>query len=121
MNVVFLVISALAVALSVPTDDLQFSPSGVDVVRDSSGFVQGLVKFTSTTGDSVRITSITGSCRCAMGTIQRPMAYDTLSGAFYFGINARHFTDSLNYVDYTIEHTGPSSPSHYRVVVRITH
>ena len=116
----FLFIGTLAIT-AVTSGELSFDPPLIDVVRDSTGFVQTLVKFRSVYGDTIRITSINGSCKCAMGTVQRPMAYDTLPGTIYLGINAKHFTDTLNYVDYTIAHTGSDKPSMYRVIVRLPH
>jgi len=109
----------LVAAIQLPSGELTFDPPVIDVVRDSTGFVQALVKFTSTSGDTVKVTNIAGSCRCAIGTVQRPYAHDSTTGAVYLGVNAKHFTDSLNYVDYTIDHTGEGSPAHYRVIVRL--
>lgn len=100
-------------------DDLAFYPPVLDVTRDSSGFVQQLIHFASVSGDSVRITRVEGSCRCATGSVQRSLAYDTVQGKMYLGINAQHFVDSLNYVDYTIHHTGSHSPQMFRVIVHL--
>ena len=98
---------------------LIFEPPLLEVVRDSSGYVQQMISVRSVTGDTVRMTSISGSCKCANGSVQRPLAHDTVPGKFYVAINAKHFEDSVNYVDYTIGHTGQASPSVFRVVVRI--
>ena len=91
----------------------------MDVVRDSTGYIQALIRFKSNDGDSVKLTGVTGSCRCAMGSVQRPFAHDTTMGSIYIGINAQHFTDSVNHVDYTITHTGADEPVMYRVTVRV--
>ena len=98
---------------------LVFEPAVLEVVRDSTGYVQQMISVRSVTGDSIRLTSIDGSCRCASGSIQRPIAADTIPAKFYIAINAKHFEDSVNYVDYTLAHTGPGSPAVYRVVVRL--
>lgn len=98
---------------------LRFDPPVVSVVRDSTGFVQAMVRVYSSNGDTVRLTNIKGSCGCANASVQRPMAHDSTPARIYLAINAKHFTDSLNYVDYTIDHTGTGSPASYRVVVRL--
>lgn len=98
---------------------VRFDPPVVSVVRDSTGFVQAMVRVYSANGDTVRLTNIKGSCGCANASVQRPVMHDSTPGKIYLAINAQHFTDSLNYVDYTIDHTGPGSPASYRVVVRL--
>lgn len=102
-----------------PASSVRFDPPVVSVVRDSTGFVQAMVNVFSVKGDSIRITGIKGSCGCANASVQRPVMTDSIPGKIYLAINAGHFTDSLNYVDYTITHTGAGSPSGYRVVVRL--
>ena len=111
--------SSLGAQTDPPQPTLVFDPPVLEVVRDSSGWVQQMISMRSTTGDTVRLTSVAGSCRCATGTVQRPLAYDTVPAKIYIGINARHFEDSVNYVDYTIGHTGQEGSSTFRVVVRI--
>lgn len=100
-------------------EDLLFYPPVLEVTRDSTGFIQQMIEFGSASGDSVRITHIEGSCRCATATVQRSLAHDSVNGKFYLGINAKHFVDSLNYVDYTVQHTGANSPQMFRVIVHI--
>ncbi len=100
-------------------NDVLFFPPVLDVHRDSTGYVQAMIHFTSITGDTIQVTGIEGSCRCATASVQRPIAYDTLAGKIYLAINAKHFTDSVNYLDYTIRHTGPHSPSTFRVIVHV--
>lgn len=100
-------------------EDLLFYPPVIEVVRDSTGYVQQMVVFSSVTGDSIRLTKIDGSCRCATGTVQRELAHDSVQGKVYLAVNAKHFVDSLNYVDYTIHHTGPHSPQMFRVIVHL--
>lgn len=100
-------------------DAVRFWPPVVDVVRDSTGYVQTMISVYSVDGDSVRLTSVQGSCKCANGTVQRPVAVDTTAAKIYLAINAKHFVDPVNYVDYTIHHTGSKAPSHYRVIVRV--
>jgi len=107
--------------LAAHPDDLRFSPPVLDVVRDSTGYVQAMIYCNSVSGDSVTITNVSGSCRCAAATVQRATATDSVQGKIYLAINAKHFTDSLNYLDYTITHTGNNSPSMYRVIVRLPH
>ena len=102
-----------------PQPSLVFDPPVLEVVRDSSGWVQQMISMRSVSGDTIRLTSISGSCRCATGNVQRPLAYDTIPAKVYIGINAQHFEDSVNYVDYTIGHTGGEGSSVFRVVVRI--
>lgn len=102
-----------------PPASVRFDPPVVSVVRDSTGFVQAMVNMFSVAGDSIRITGIKGSCGCANASVQRPVMTDSIPGRIYLAINAGHFTDSLNYVDYTITHTGSGSPAGYRVVVRL--
>jgi hypothetical protein len=96
-----------------------FDPPILEVTRDSTGYVQKMISVRSSTGDTVRLLSINGSCRCATGSVQRPIAHDTTAGKIFLAINAKHFTDSVNYVDYTIGHSGANSPSVYRVVIRV--
>lgn len=98
---------------------LRFDPPVVSVVRDSAGYVQAMVRVYSDKGDTVRLTRVTGSCGCASASVQRPLMYDSTPARLYLAINAKHFTDTLNYVDYTIDHTGSGSPATYRVVVRV--
>lgn len=98
---------------------VRFEPQIIDVVRDSTGYVQAMVNLFSVTRDSIHITGIKGSCGCATASVQRPLLHDSVPGKIYLAINAHHFVDSLNYVDYTISHTGSSSPVSYRVIVRL--
>lgn len=126
MTLSFFINVALFVALSATHVDkpqiaarLEFEPASIDVVRDSTGYIQQMIRFYSSSGDSVRVTSVNGSCRCANGSVQRPIAHDSTAGKIYLAINAKHFTDSVNYVDFTVGHTGDNSPSMFRVVVRI--
>ena len=126
MTLSFFINVALFVAISATHVDkpqtaarLEFEPASIDVVRDSTGYIQQMIRFYSTSGDTVRVTSVNGSCRCANGSVQRPIAHDSTAGKIYLAINAKHFTDSVNYVDFTVGHTGANSPSMFRVVVRI--
>lgn len=98
---------------------LRFWPPVVDVVRDSTGYVQTMISLYSVRGDSIRLTKVDGSCKCANGSVQRPVAHDSVPAKIYLAINAKHFVDSVNYVDYTIHHTGSDSPAMYRVLVRL--
>ena len=115
-------ITALFVAATLQAghnNTVRFEPQVIEVVRDSSGFVQSMVSLFSVTGDSIRITGIKGSCGCATASVQRPVMFDSVPGKVYLSINANHFTDSLNYVDFAITHSGANSPSGYRVIVRL--
>lgn len=98
---------------------VRFEPQIIDVVRDSTGYVQAMINLFSVTGDSIRITAVKGSCGCANASVQRPVMHDSVPGKVYLAINAHHFVDSANYVDYTISHTGANSPASYRVIVRV--
>ena len=114
-----LFLSLLFFAVIPQQPELVFEPTTLDVVRDSTGYVQQMIKFRSSTGDTIRVLSVNGSCRCANGSVQRPFTHDSTAGKIYLAINAKHFTDSVNYVDYTVGHTGANSPSMFRVVVRV--
>lgn len=119
-----LIVLVVSAAVNVYSTDPQvptvvFEPPTLEVTRDSTGYVQQMISVRSSTGDTVRLLSINGSCRCANGSVQRPIAHDTTAGKVFLAINAKHFTDSVNYVDYTIGHTGANSPSVYRVVIRV--
>jgi len=78
-----------------------------------------MVSVYNTVSDTIRLTNIKGSCGCANASVQRPVMHDSTPARIYLAINAKHFTDTLNYVDYTIDHTGSSKPATYRVVVRL--
>jgi len=117
--IVAAVISAFTPNSAPPQASLVFEPPVLDVVRDSSGWIQQMVSMRSVTGDTIRLTSINGSCRCATGNVQLPLAYDSMPAKVYVAINAQHFEDSVNYVDYTIGHTGSEGSSVFRVIVRI--
>lgn len=78
-----------------------------------------MVRVFNPAGDTIRLTNIKGSCGCANASVQRPVMHDSTPARIYLAINAKHFTDTLNYVDYTIDHTGSSTPATYRVVVRL--
>lgn len=118
MNLTLIVAATLLLATG-GQPSLRFWPPVVDVVRDSTGYVQTMVSLYSVSGDSVRLTRVDGSCKCANGSVQRPVAYDSVPAKIYLAINAKHFVDSVNYVDYTIHHTGSDSPTMYRVLVRL--
>lgn len=108
-----------AILLAGQNNTVRFEPQVLNVVRDSTGFVQAMVSVYSVTGDSIRITGIKGSCGCATASVQRPAMNDSVPGKVYLAINAQHLTDSLNYIDFAITHTGTGSPAGYRVVVRL--
>ena len=58
-----------ATLLAGQNNTVRFEPQVLNVVRDSTGFVQAMVSVYSVTGDSIRITGIKGSCglRAASG------------------------------------------------------
>ncbi len=118
MNIGLIVTTALFL-IAGGQSSLRVWPPVVDVVRDSTGYVQTMISLYSVQGDSVRLTRVDGSCKCANGSVQRPVAYDSVPAKIYLAINAQHFVDSVNYVDYTIQHTGSDSPMMYRVLVRV--
>lgn len=97
---------------------VRFDPPTLVVDRDSSGFVQSMIKLYSDHGDSIRVTGVSGSCGCASASVQRPLMHDTTPAKIYVQINAKHFTDSLNTVLYTVTHTGSSKPAVLSVIVR---
>jgi hypothetical protein len=120
---IYAVLSALLwLAVSQPAKQqapsLRFEPETLRVDRDASGYVQAMVPVYSATTDTIRLTGIQGSCGCASASIQRAVATRDTPAKFYCAINAKHFTDSLNTVEYTITHSGANSPSRYFVVVR---
>lgn len=96
---------------------VRFDPPSLVVDRDSSGFVQSMVKLYSDHGDSIRVTGVSGSCGCASASVQRPLMHDTTAAKIYVQINAKHFTDSVNTVLYTVTHSGSSKPAVFSVVV----
>lgn len=97
---------------------LRFEPETLRVDRDASGYVQAMVPVFASGKDTVRLTGISGSCGCASASIQRAIATKETPAKFYCAINAKHFKDSLNTVEYTITHNGANSPARYFVVVR---
>lgn len=101
-----------------PHGDVRFDPPVLVADRDSTGFVQSMIRLYSDHGDSIRITGVSGSCGCASASVQRPLMHDTTPGKIYVQINAKHFTDTLNTVLYTVTHTGSSKPSVVSVIVR---
>ncbi len=101
-----------------PHGGVRFDPPTLIVDRDSTGFVQSMIKLYSDHGDSIRLTGVSGSCGCASASVQRPLMYDTTPAKFFVQINAKHFKDSVNTVLYTISHTGNATPAVFSVVVR---
>ncbi|MBU3678032.1 MAG: hypothetical protein FGM32_00305 [Candidatus Kapabacteria bacterium] len=97
---------------------VRIDPPTLIVDRDASGFVQSMIKLYSDHGDSIRVTGVSGSCGCASASVQRPLMHDTTPAKIYVQINAKHFTDSLNTVLYTVNHTGSSKPAVLSVIVR---
>ncbi|MBM4178004.1 MAG: hypothetical protein FJ211_01555 [Ignavibacteria bacterium] len=116
---------AIAMLLALPHQEqkpqapfLRFEPETLRVDRDASGYVQAMVPVFTSGTDTVRLTGITGSCGCASASIQRAIATKDTPAKFYCAINAKHFKDTLNTVEYTITHSGANSPARYYVVVR---
>lgn len=101
-----------------PHGGIRFEPPALIVDRDSSGFVQSMIKLYSDHGDSIRLTGVSGSCGCASASVQRPLMYDTTPAKIFVQINARHFKDTINTVLYTISHTGSAKPAVFSVSVR---
>lgn len=96
---------------------IRFSPEVLVVTRDSTGYVQSMIEFYSLAGDSLRLEGIEATCKCGTASVQRPFAKDSIAGKFFVQINAKHFVDPVNYVDYTL-HIGPAGHTeHFRVVV----
>ncbi len=120
MNAVVSALLLLGLHLGTTQDSaVRFEPAVLSVVRDSTGYVQHMISLYSTSKDTVRITGVKGSCGCANASVQRPLATDSLPGRIYVAVNAHHFTDSVNYVDYTINHSGSATPAMFRVIVRL--
>lgn len=120
---IYAVLSALLwLAVSQPeiqqAPSLRFEPETLRVDRDASGYVQAMVPVFAAGQDTIRLTGIAGSCGCASASIQRAVATKDTPAKFYCAINAKHFKDSLNTVEYTITHSGANSPARYFVVVR---
>lgn len=116
---------ALGMLLALPRQEhrpqapfLRFEPETLRVDRDASGYVQAMVPVYSSGADTVRLTGITGSCGCASASIQRAIATRDTPAKIFCAINAKHFKDSVNTVEYTITHSGANSPVRYFVVVR---
>lgn len=122
MTAVLLVLSMLLALPQqeqrLPAPVLRFEPETLRVDRDASGYAQAMVPVYAAGQDTLRLTGITGSCGCASASIQRAIATKDNPAKFYCAINAKHFKDSLNTVEYTITHSGPNSPARYFVVVR---
>lgn len=119
------VLIALGMLLTLPLQEqmvqaplLRFEPETLRVDRDASGYVQAMIPVYASGADTVRLTGITGSCGCASASIQRAIATKDTPAKFYCAINAKHFKDSLNTVEYTITHSGANSPARYFVIVR---
>ena len=110
--------SASSGSESIVHGGVRFEPPTLVVDRDSSGFVQSMIKLYSDHGDSIRVTGVSGSCGCASASVQRPLMHDTTAAKIYVQINAKHFTDSVNTVLYTVTHSGSSKPAVFSVVVR---
>jgi hypothetical protein len=120
---IYAVLSALLwLAVSQPeiqqAPSLRFEPETLRVDRDASGYVQAMVPVFAAGQDTIRLTGIAGSCGCASASIQRAVATKDTPAKFYCAINAKHFKDSLNTVEYTVTHSGANSPARYFVVVR---
>lgn len=116
----FMLIALACVTLlgHAPHGGVRFDPPTLIVDRDSTGFVQSMIKLYSDHGDSIRLTGVTGSCGCASGSVQRPLMHDTTPAKIFVQINAKHFKDSVNTVLYTVSHTGSAKPAVFSVVVR---
>lgn len=120
---IYAILSALLwLAVSQPeiqqAPSLRFEPETLRVDRDASGYVQAMVPVFAAGQDTIRLTGIAGSCGCASASIQRAVATKDAPAKFYCAINAKHFKDSLNTVEYTVTHSGANSPARYFVVVR---
>ncbi|MBU3698657.1 MAG: hypothetical protein FGM33_01415 [Candidatus Kapabacteria bacterium] len=101
-----------------PHGGVRFDPPTLVVTRDSTGFVQSMVRVYSDHGDSIRVMGVSGSCGCASASVQRPLMHDTTPAKIYVMIDARHFKDSINTVQYTVNHSGSSRPAMFNVSVR---
>ncbi|MEY3385334.1 MAG: hypothetical protein RIR53_145 [Bacteroidota bacterium] len=101
-----------------PHGGVRFDPPSLVVQRDSTGFVQSMIRIYSDHGDSIRVSGVSGSCGCASASVQRPLMYDTTPAKIYVMIDARHFKDSVNTVQYMINHSGNPRPAVYNVIVR---
>jgi hypothetical protein len=116
-----ILLAALAYVSSrghVPHGGIRFDPPTLIVDRDSTGFVQSMIKLYSDHGDSIRLTGVSGSCGCASASVQRPLMFDSTPAKIFVQINAKHFKDSVNTVLYTISHSGSTKPAVFSVVVR---
>lgn len=101
-----------------PHGGVRFEPPTLIVTRDSTGFVQSMVRVYSDHGDTIRVTNVSGSCGCASASVQRPLMHDTTPAKIYVMIDARHFKDSINTVQYTVNHSGSSRPAMFNVSIR---
>lgn len=119
------ILLALGIALSFSQQEqktqaplLRFEPETLRVDRDASGYVQAMIPVYTTGQDTIKLTGISGSCGCASASIQRAVATRDTPAKFYCAINAKHFKDSVNTVEYTITHSGTNSPVRYFVIIR---
>jgi hypothetical protein len=97
---------------------VRFDPPTLIVDRDASGFVQSMINVYADHGDSIRLTGATGSCSCASASVQRPLMHDTTAAKIFVQINAKHFKDSINTVQFTVNHSGSPRPAMFNVIVR---
>lgn len=112
------------IALSVPastvtpgTPEATFRPTGIVTEADSSGFVTQMVEVVNTGEGTLTLSSVNGSCGCAGGSVQTNNAVSDSSAKLYLWINTRHFTDTLNHVDFTVASNASNSPSVFRITV----
>ena len=98
---------------------MTFEPSSIETTPDSTGFVARMIDIRNTGGGTLTLSNIAGSCKCAGGSVQYNNVAADSTARVYLWINTQHFTDSVNYVDYTIESNAFNSPAVFRITVRL--
>lgn len=97
---------------------MTFEPTSIETTPDSTGYVTQMINIRNTGGGVLTLTNVAGSCKCAGGSVQSNGVAADSTARVYLWINANHFTDTVNYVDYTIESNAFNSPAVFRIVVR---
>jgi hypothetical protein len=97
---------------------MAFEPVSIITVPDSTGYVTKMINIRNTGGGTLTLTNVVGSCKCAGGSVQSNSVAADSTARVYLWINTQHFTDTINYVDFTIESNAFNSPAVFRVAVR---
>lgn len=94
-----------------------FRPTGIITEPDSTGFVTRMIEVVNTGDGVLSVTSVDGSCGCAGGSVQTNHVVKDSAAKLYLWINSRHFTDTVNHVDFTVASNAANSPTVFRITV----